>query len=140
MGVARNVFTGGTPTAILRAYIRSRLHSAPSVNIAGDTHLASQNNYGKRLVWAVGQTLLPRSESLVPRLDFVTANSTPARTLVNRMWKCTHLVSGPQTTIRLTRVWRMSSVFFIITRAEYATTSTSILALSAYISSVLLRH
>ena len=32
--------------ALLRAYARG-LRSAPSENIAGDTHLASQNNYGK---------------------------------------------------------------------------------------------
>ena len=54
------------------------LHSAPSKNIAGDTHLASQNNYGKpSLVWAVGQTLLPRSESLVPRLPVLSSNRSP---------------------------------------------------------------
>ena len=47
-GCARIVFTGGTRADrdTTRSFV-TRVHSAPSENIAGDTHLASQNNYGK---------------------------------------------------------------------------------------------
>ena len=54
------------------AYICARgLHVCPQENIAGDTHLASQNNYGTLEQVLYGQLArLPfqRSESLVPRL------------------------------------------------------------------------
>ena len=63
-------------TAILReatAYARSHargLHCAPCENIAGDTHLASQNNYGKL-----------RRTSLVYRVRRVPPERPPIFTL-----------------------------------------------------------